>query len=158
MSSTNYGYGTMADKHVILKLKGPAAKTELFHKLCYFLDPDWPWVRKGARYARICRTCKGILYERPRLNAEQLRRIAEFTGVGLKLKRFEASFNCRNPQSLAIEYDAEDGTVIGQRIVGASVSTTYTPPPPARIPFAERQASELALVDAFATEWGMGGA
>jgi len=83
--------------HVVLSIrKGAAQDIEKFHKLLFWIDPDWPFVGRPEEYRkrRVCKVCRGRCYERPRLVPEDIKAAARQCGIKVKIKQYRCGTKC----------------------------------------------------------------
>jgi hypothetical protein len=91
MSTSNAYTG---EYHILLRLKGPADRISLFHRLIKKCDGDWPFIDRAQ--IRACLKCCGVVWSSPRLGPEDFKAAARQVGGGLrvKIRNFAPGKNC----------------------------------------------------------------
>lgn len=99
-SSTAYS----GECHVLLRIKGPADRIDMFHQLIKKVDGDWPF--HGRTMVRVCKVCAGVLWNAPRIGPADLKAAARQVGaLKVKIKHFATMKACRGT-SASYNYSA----------------------------------------------------
>jgi hypothetical protein len=89
-SITNY----CGDYHILLRIKGPDDKVEIFHQLMKLMDQDWAYV--GRDTVRICKRCFGMVWHAPRISPTDFKAAArQVGGIKIKIRHFASVTACR---------------------------------------------------------------
>lgn len=83
--------------HINFRLTGDDAYKELFYGIAGELDKDWPIRadRKSIDTVKRCCNCKGIVYNRPTLYPDKIKRLALQCGLKIKIKDWLHHSKCK---------------------------------------------------------------